>query len=118
MTPSKVINDRTIIFLIVLSPRSDVRSTATGCLDGRDVDLFHLHHRIERTLGGGRIRIGYRLAQRDRRDLPGQSPLILAPTARTLFAAIADDGVPVTIRFRLVRSCDLKRERFAVLEHG
>jgi hypothetical protein len=49
-------------------------------------------------------------------DLPGQSPFVLAPAARTLFAAVADNRVPVTISFRLVSGCDLKRECFVVLE--
>jgi len=86
----------------------DVTSAAERRLDCSDVDLFHLHHRIERALGGSGIRIGYRFGQSDRRDLPGQSPFVLAPAARTLFAAVADNRVPVTISFRLVSGCDLK----------
>src|SRR4029079_18885176 len=87
-------------------------------LDGRDVDLSHFHHRIERALRSSRIGVGYRLSQCDRRNLPGQSPSVLAPAARALFAAVPYDRVPVTIRFGLVRGCDLKRERFVVLEGG
>ena len=45
---------------------------------------FHLHHRIERALGGGGIGIGDRFRQSDRRNLPGQSPFVLAPAARAL----------------------------------
>src|SRR5215203_3384510 len=93
-------------------------STAARRLDCSDVDLRHLHHRIERALGDSGIGIGYRLAQSDRRNLPGQAPFVLAPAARTLFAAVADDRVPVTIRFGLVSGCDLKRECFVVLESG
>ena len=96
----------------------DATSTAARRLDCSDVDLFHLHHRIERALGGSGIGTGYRFGQSDRRDLPGQSPFVLAPAARTLFAAVADDRVPVTISFGLVSGCDLKRERFVVLECG
>lgn len=91
-------------------------STAARRLDCSDVDLFHLHHRIEGALGDSGIRIGDRFRQDDRRNLPGQSPFILAPTARALLAAVADDRVPVAIRFGLVSGCDLKRERFVVLE--
>ena len=43
--------------------------------------------------------------------------VILAPAALALLAAVADDRVPVAIRFGLVNGCDLKRERFVVLEH-
>src|SRR6185436_15587153 len=35
-----------------------------------------------------------------------------------LLPAVADDGVPVAIRFGLVFGCDLKRECFALFEHG
>src|SRR5262249_19838152 len=37
---------------------------------------------------------------------------------RTLLAAVADDRVPVAIRFRLVSGCNLKRERLVVVERG
>src|SRR5512134_1443465 len=93
-------------------------SSAARRLDRSDVDLFHLHHRIESTLGGGGVGIGYRFGQSDRRNLPGQAPFVLAPAAHTLFAAVADDGVPVTIRFGLVSGCDLKRECQVVLDLG
>src|SRR6185436_16763905 len=60
----------------------------------------------------------YRFRQSDRRNLPGQAPFVLAPAARTLFATVTDDRVPVTISFGLVSGCDLKRECFVVLEVG
>src|ERR1700692_1675836 len=96
----------------------DATSTAARRLDCSDVDLFHLHHRIERALGGSGIGTGYRFGQSDRRNMPGQSPFVLAPAALTLFAAVANDRVPITISFGLVSGCDLKRERFVVLECG
>jgi hypothetical protein len=67
--------------------------TAARCLDCSDVDFFHLHHRIERALGGSGIGTGDRLWQGDRRNLPGQSPFVLTPAARALLAAVADDRV-------------------------
>src|SRR4029077_14549355 len=93
-------------------------STAARRLDCSDVDLCHLHHRIERALGGGGVGIDYRFGQSDRRNLPGQASFVLAPAARTLFAAVAHDRVPVTISFGLVSGCDLKRKRFVVLERA
>ena len=93
-------------------------STAARSLDCSDVDLYHLHHRIERALGDSGIGIGDRFRQGDRRNLPGQSPFVLAPAAYTFLAAVADDCVPVTIRFGLVNGCDLKRKRFVVLDLG
>src|SRR6266550_5043159 len=48
-------------------------------LDRRDVDLLHRHHRLERALGLGRVLVGRQLDQPPRGDLPGESPLVLAP---------------------------------------
>ena len=70
----------------------DATSTAACRLDRSDVDLCHLHHRIERALGGSGIGIGDRFRQSDRRNLPGQAPFVLAPAARALLAAVADDA--------------------------
>ena len=79
---------------------------------------MHRHHRIERAFGGCGIGVGVgdRLRQDDWRDLPGQSPFVLAPAARALLAAVADDRVPIAIRFGLVGGGDLKRERFVMFE--
>ena len=74
----------------------DATSTAACRLDCSDVDLSHLHHRIERALGGSGIGISDRFRQSQRRNLLGQAPFVLAPAARTLFAAVADYCVPVT----------------------
>ena len=57
------------------APTESVRLNRLDC---SDVDLFHLHHRIEMRGGSSGIRIGYRFGQSDRRDLPGQSPFVLA----------------------------------------
>src|SRR6476660_1490711 len=62
--------------------------------DGGDVDLLHLHHRVERALGDGGVGAGDRLDQDGRCDLPIDAPFVLAPPARTLRAAVTDDGVP------------------------
>src|SRR5262245_27476963 len=91
-------------------------STAARRLDCSDVDLFHLHHCIERAFGDSGIGIGDCAGQDDWRNLPGQSPSVLAPAARALLASVPDDCVPVTIGFGLVGGGDLKRERFIVLE--
>ena len=74
-------------------------SAAPRRLDGGDVDLLHRHHRLEATpclLATGRQRLG----QHARRDLPGEPPAILAPTAGAFLAAIADDRVPVAVGLR------------------
>ena len=81
--------------------RSLRAASAPRRLDGGDVDLLHVHHRIERALGlsaAGRKSIG----QHARRDLPGDAPLVLALAAVARLAAIADDGVPVAVGLRLI----------------
>src|SRR6266704_3112698 len=65
-------------------------SPASRRLDGGNVDLLHRHHRLELTSclsATGRKRIG----QRTWRDLPREAPAVLAPTARTFLAAVAND---------------------------
>src|SRR3546814_2540962 len=92
-------------------------SAAPRRLDRGDVDLLHVHHRIKRALcfiAADRQRLG----QHARRDLPRDAPLVLAPAARALLAAIADDGVPVAVGLLLIVGGDLERESFVVLERG
>src|SRR5947207_2225843 len=90
-------------------------SSAPRRLDGVDVDLLHGHHRIKHTLpfiAAGRNRFG----QHTRRDLPRHAPLVFAPAARALLAAIADDGVPIAVGLGLIVGGDLEREGFGVFE--
>jgi len=89
--------------------------TLERSFDRRDIDLLHLHHRVEGSLGGSAIRTGVRIDQSNRRNLPVQAPLVLAPAAHAFFAAVADDCIPVAIGLGLIRCCDLKRERPGVL---
>src|SRR6185295_16087463 len=59
-----------------------------------------------------------RLDERAGGDLPGKAPAVLAPPALALLAAVADDRVPVAVRFLLVVRRDLEGERLALLERG
>src|SRR5437868_1042550 len=86
-----------------------IASATAGRLDFRDIDLRHPHHRIERAFGDGGIGIRDRLGERDRRDLPGQSPFILAPTAFARLSAVSHDRIPVTVRLRLINGRNLER---------
>jgi ribulose-5-phosphate 4-epimerase/fuculose-1-phosphate aldolase len=98
-----------------ISPPRD--SSAPRRLDCSDVDLLHGHHRIERALcfnAAGRQGFG----QYTRRDLPRHAPLVFAPAAFALLAAIADDGVPIAIGLGLIVSGDLERKGFAMFERG
>src|SRR5690349_3236465 len=76
-------------------------------LDLGDVDLPHVHHRVESALGLGATG-GHRLGQHTRRDLPRQAPFVLAPAAHAFLAAILDDRVPQAIRLRLILGRDLE----------
>src|SRR2546428_11760214 len=90
-------------------------SAAPRRLDRGDVDFLHAHHRIKGALcfiAASRQRLG----QHAWRDLPGDAPLVFAPAALALLAAIADDGVPVAVGLLLIVSGDLEREGFVMLE--
>ena len=86
-------------------------------LDHSDVDFLHFHHRIEGAFCfSAASRHCFR--QDPWRDLPGETPLVLAPAARALLTAIVDDGVPVAIGFFLIVCGDLEGEGFALFERG
>src|SRR5262249_33730169 len=92
-------------------------SAAPSRLYRADVDFLHTHHCIKRAfcfIAAGSQRLG----QHARRDLPGNTPFVLAPTARTFLAAIADEGVPVAVCLLLIVSGDLEREGFVMFESG
>src|SRR5262245_14310153 len=91
-------------------------STANCRFDRSNVDFPHRHHRIKRSFGGYAIRTGVCFRQDNRRNLPRNTPLVFAPAALALLTAIADDCVPVAVRFALVFGCNLERECFVVLE--
>src|SRR3954469_20865973 len=87
-----------------------------GRFDRRDVDLFHRHHRLERALGRRLVRVGRRLEENARRDLPREAPSVLAPAARAFLAAVADAGVPIAVVLFLVFGQDHEADRFVGLE--
>src|SRR6185312_14754305 len=85
-------------------------------LDRGDIDLLHPHHRLEGALGGGLIRAGDRFQEHPWGDLPGQAPLVLAPTALAFDSPVLDARVPVPIGLGLALRDDLAREGFAMFE--
>src|SRR5690606_28066594 len=91
--------------------------TAPGSFDGGDVELFHRHHGFKGPPGFIAARL-HGLGQRAWSDLPGHAPLVLAPATHAFLPAIAHDGIPVAVGFRLVVSGDLEGKGFAVLEGG
>ena len=78
-------------------------SATPGGFDRGDVDLFHRHHRVERSFSGGWIGIGDRFAQGDRGDLPGKAPFVLAPAANLHCRDLMMHGIP----FRRLEACAL-----------
>src|SRR5262245_48701672 len=92
-------------------------STAPRCFDCGDVNLLHAHHRIKCTLCFIAAD-GHRLGEHARRNLPGNAPLVFAPTARAFLPAIADDRVPVAVGLSLIVSGNLEGEGFVVLERA
>ena len=52
------------------------------------------------------------------RNLPGDSPLILAPAALALLTAITDDCVPVAVGLFLIVCRDLERKSLVMFEFG
>src|SRR5688500_12101109 len=63
-------------------------------LERGDVDLLHLHHRVEDALAARRVAV-HRLGKDARGDLPRHPPLVLAPAAHRFLPAVVDDRVPV-----------------------
>jgi len=91
-------------------------STAECRFDGGNVDFLHRHHCIKCPLGGYAVRAGECFRQGNRRNLPRDTPLVLAPAAVAFLTAVADDRVPIAIRFTLIFGRHLKRESFVVCE--
>src|SRR5690606_38920774 len=60
--------------------------------------------------------IARRFEQHARRDLPGEAPLVLAPTAGAFRTAVFRDGVPVAIGFFLVLRDHHEADRLVGLE--
>src|SRR4051812_33195411 len=90
-------------------------SAAAGGFDFGDVDLVHFHHRGKGAPGfsaAGRPCV----RQHARRDLPEDSPAVFAPATPLSLAAVADNRVPVAIRFLLGIRRDLEGEGLAVFE--
>ncbi len=96
-------------------PRPLHASPLPCLLNRRHVDLPHRHHGFERA-AAFITADGQRFGQHARRDLPVDAPLVLAPAAFALAAAVADDGIPVAVGLGLVLGRNLERKRLAVLE--
>src|SRR3982751_5793695 len=54
---------------------------SAGGFDLGDVDLAHVHHRLERPLGRGAVGIVHGFEEHAGRYLPREAPFVLAPAA-------------------------------------
>src|SRR4029079_7086233 len=87
-------------------------------LQRRDVELLHLHHRLERALESRGLRVLHHLDHRRRHDLPRQTELVLEPTALLRpWIASGTQLLPVVVHFLLVLAVHLQRDRLVELEH-
>ena len=85
---------------------------------GGDVDFAHLHHGGEGALRPCGFGVGYGAQKGSRVDLPRNPQAVFAPAAGAGLAAVADDGLPITVSFLLVVGGYLKRKSLALCELG
>src|SRR5690625_3873392 len=92
------------------------RLAVHGPFNSSNVDLCHLHHRGEHTLGHGRDREREALKEDRWRNLPRHAQPVLAPATGTSLPAVVDDGMPIAIRLLLIAGRNLKGKGLAVPE--
>jgi hypothetical protein len=85
---------QTAAFVKIRFAQNKDELAASSRFDRSDVDLSHPHHRFERAPCRCSVGIGYCGCQGAWRDLPRQSPLVLAPAACAFLAAVSDNRVP------------------------
>src|SRR5713101_8622154 len=85
-------------------------AAAVRVLQLRDVELFHLQHRLHGRTGIAGLRVGEQLAEHRRNDLPRQSELVLQPAARTFLAAVTGELAPVPVDLCLRLASHHERE--------
>lgn len=98
-----------------IAPCSSSSSTQPCRLYRGDVNLSHGHHRVEHAFGRHTIKVGQRLREDARGDLPCPPP-VLASTARTFLSTITGKRIQHAVGFFLVIGCKLKREDLVVRE--
>src|SRR5436190_9028001 len=84
-------------------------STLGGLLQGFDVELHHLHHRLHDPPGFLGVLVADQLHEHGRDDLPRHAELVGEPAAGDLLAAVRGQLAPVIVHLRL---------RLAVNEQG
>lgn len=104
--------------LVVCGARANGLVAPARRLYGGDIYLAHLHHGLEGAPGGLGVGIRDRLGEGQGGDLPGDTPLVLAPAALARLTTVIYDGVPIAIRLGLGLRCDLEREGPAVADPG
>src|SRR5450631_2130500 len=87
-----------------------------GLFQRGDVELDHLHHRLNSPLGAGGIGTAQMLHQRGRHDLPRYAVTVLQPAATFDRPAIGGQPVPQAIDLSLIGAVDLERDRMGIFE--
>src|SRR5437667_248188 len=85
-----------------LAARHPSVRSAKGLLQGLDVELDHLQHRIRGPFCPHSVRVLHHLAENAGNDLPGKPIAVLEPAALLLFAALAQRvPEPVNVLLRV-----------------
>src|SRR5262245_4171065 len=85
-------------------------------LQFRDVDLFHLKHRVHDAFGLLGVLLVQHVNQDGWSDLPRHAEFVLEPAARGFLPASRDKIVPIIVHFFLGLTVHNKRNRFVELE--
>jgi len=80
----------------------DLLSRTGGLLEGCDVELDHLQHRVGDPLRASRVVVSHPLVHAGGNDLPPETESIDEPTARLGLASPLEERVPVAVQLRLI----------------
>src|SRR6267154_6713882 len=84
-------------------------------LEVGDNDLLHLHHGLHDAVGLFAVGIAEVTAECLGHDLPGQSELVLEPSASRFLAAVGGQFIPEVVHLFLGLDADEERDRLVEL---
>src|SRR3954468_24014896 len=92
-----------------------ILSTGICPIEIGDDDLLHLHHGLHGSIGLFAIRIAQVTAEGFGHNLPGQTELVLEPSAFRFLAAVGGQPVPEIVYLFLCLDIDEEGDRFIEL---